>query len=548
MENVKKKNIQSFLVEISQKYGAKPALWGRSVSAQGDFWRSLSFQDICEQSEKVARKLLSLGLQKNDKVLILSKSAPEFSVAFFSTPLAGGIIVPLDIRLSLNDQKFIADFSEAKFLFCLREDYTMLAEKLSETTERALQVLIIEDLMAENTLSEEAFLLQPLSADEIFLMSFTSGTTSHPKAVMLTFDNIFYQIEIVTHLMCAKSETRMLSMLPLHHMFELMAGFLVPLYHGGSVYYGNSLIPQQIISFFRQHKITNILVVPLILRALKKGIEGEVRSSVLKRVWFYSSLQLAKWIPSQRFRSFLFQPLHKKLGGELRQIVSGASALDLHVGDFFDRIGISVFEGYGMTETAPVISCSSPGHKKPGSVGKPLPGLEVKLHPVSQEILVRGRNVMKGYYKNSEATLACLSADGWFNTGDVGQFDEEGFLSIRGRNKDIIVLGSGKKVAPEEIEEYLRGIPDIQEVCVIGMKSSQGATKGTEVITAVIVNGKDVSQEEMQKKLQIASLQMSYYKRPTRFVFLNEPLPKTTTLKIKKNLVRELLIAQRITV
>lgn len=548
MENFIKKDIYSFVKEISNKYDAKPALWGRTSTPQGDVWRSLSYRDIREQSEKMAQKLLALGLQKGDKVLILAKSSPEFSVGFFAVPMAGGVIVPVDIRLTLNDQKFIADFSEAKFILCVREDFHTLGEKLAQNTAQPVQVLKIEDVMEEAAM-ENTLPLPSMAPDDVFLMSFTSGTTSQPKAVMLSFSSVYFQILAASELLCADTEFRLLSILPLHHMFEITGGFLVPLHRGGSIFYANSLIPQQIISFFKQNKIRDLLVVPLFLRALKKGIEGEIQSSKLKRIWFNSSMRLASWIPSKSFRRLLFYPLHKKFGGELRQIVSGASPLDLKVGRFFDNIGITIFEGYGMTETAPVISCSSPGIKKPGSVGKPLEGLEVKLHETTQEILVRGPIVMKGYYKNPEATAACLSEDGWFNTGDVGHIDEEGYLSIRGRNKDLIVLGSGKKVAPEEVEESLREIPDIQEICVLGMKSSQGATEGTEVVTAVVVvNPKETNQEDVQKKLQQAVSQLSYYKRPTRFVFLTEPLPKTTTLKVKKNLVKELLITQRITV
>src|SRR5207253_6835536 len=155
--------------------------------------------------------------------------------------------------------------------------------------------------------------------------------------------------------------------------------------------------------------------------------------------------------------------------------------------------------------------------------------------------------VMKGYFKNPQATAEGLSEDGWFNTGDVGHIDSEGFITIRGRNKDLIVLGNGKKVVPEEVEERFRDIPDIQELCVLGMKSDHGPTKGTEVVTAVVViSPHDISkQEKIEKDLLQATMQLSYYKRPTKFVFLTEPLPKTTTLKIKKNLVRELLIKQR---
>lgn len=538
---LKVQNIYGFLKSVSERYGDKPALFGRHHSVQGNEWYSLSFTDICQRAEKLAGKLLSLGLSKGDRVLILAKSCPEFAVGFFAIPLAGGVIVPVDIRLNLVDQKFISEFSEAKFILYVGQDMADLAGKIASQSQMAPKILNINDSILEKLSLVPHLEDKVLQVDETFLMAFTSGTTSQPKAVMLTFGNILFQLIDIADLFRGKSDYQMLSILPLHHMFEITCGFLLPFGEGGRVYYANSLIPHQIISFFQQHKIRNLLVVPLFLKTLKKGIECEVSSNPLKKAWFNITYKLASKIPWQPLRRALFYPLHKKFGGELRQIISGASALDQKIAVFFHTLGIGVYEGYGLTETAPIISCNSPKENKPGTIGKPLPGLELRLHPETQEIQVRGPNVMKGYFKNLEATRACLSEDGWFNTGDVGAFDSEGYLTIQGRNKDLIVLGNGKKVVPEEVEEKFRDLPDIQEVCVLGID---------EAVTAVIVLEKDKvsEQAQIQKVLHQATLQLSYYKRPTKFIFLTEPLPKTTTLKIKKNLVKEILIQQRTTI
>lgn len=550
MANLEKNCIYSFLKSVSERYTARPAFFSRHTSPDGTVWTPLTYGEVQTQSEKLATKLLSLGMQKGDRLLLLAKSRPEYAVGFFAISIAGGIIVPVDIRLNQNDQKFISEFSEAKFVLCMNDETRQIGERLVQNSAQSLQLLSINDVLTEEPAHTAAFTPNSLTPDETFLMAFTSGTTSQPKAVMLNFNSVFFQVERAGKLYSTRKDFRLLSILPLHHMFEITAGFLLPFYRGGSIYYANSMIPHQLISFFKDCKIRDMLVVPLFLRALKKGIESEIQTSKLKSLWFHTTLKIAELIPSKAVRRFLFYPLHKKFGGELHQIISGASALDLKVGKFFDLIGITIFEGYGLTETAPVISCSSPGVKKPGSIGKALDGLEVKLHEDTQEIMVRGPVVMQGYYKNPEATTACITADGWFNTGDVGEIDSEGFISIKGRTKDLIVLGSGKKVAPEEVEESLREIPNVQEICVLGMKSSHGATKGTEIVTAVVVlNPADTSlQEQIQKSLQQATMGLSYYKRPSKFIFLTEPLPKTTTLKVKKNLVKELLIKQRITV
>ncbi len=541
-------NIYQFLKNVAKKFGSKPALFGRNLDdAKGD-WYSLSSQDILEKSEKLARKLIRLGMQKGDRALILAKSRPEFSIGFFAIPLAGGVTVPLDIRLTLHDQKHIVDFSGAKFILCTNDETLHLAQRiLAFMPSHGLQLIRI-DLEEDPSSWSVDFNHTCPSANEMMLLAFTSGTTSLPKGVMLSWENIHFQIEATAKIYSEKSQFRMLSILPLHHMFELTAGFLMPFSQGGEIYYANSLIPHQIISFFKDFKIRDLLVVPLFLRTLKKGIEGEMESSRLKRAWFRTTYSIASKIPSSRIRRLLFFPLHRKFGGEIRQMISGAAALDQKVDRFFNTLGISIYEGYGMTEASPVISCSSRGSKKPGSIGKGLPGLEIVLEPTTNEILVRGPSIMKGYYKDQKATEACLTLDGWLNTGDVGELDEEGFITIRGRSKEIIVLGNGKKVVPEEVEERLREIPDVQEICVLGMQSTQGPTRGTEVVTAVVVPHPRASQQEVQKNLHQACLELSYYKRPTKFVFMTEPLPVTSTLKIKKNLVKNLLLQQRITV
>jgi len=541
-----KKDIYSLLREIAASYGEKPALFGRKRTQEGELWSSLSFAEVRRNAESLAQTLLAMGLEKGDRVLLLANSNPEYALGFFAIPLAGGVIVPVDVRLSLPDQKFISEFSEAKFIICTTSDSKVMADNIRGASAQAPQVLNLENLPLELVAGIDLE-KTVLAEDEVFILAFTSGTTSDPKAVMLTFANITHQVNSAVPLFRSNQNFRLLSILPLHHMFEVTMGFLLPFSQGGEVYFANSMIPHQIISFFKTKKIRDLLVVPLFLRALKKGIESEVQASKAKQIWFSRTYKIAQSISSNSIRRLLFMPIHRKLGGQLHQIISGASALDPEVGRFFATLGIPVYEGYGLTETSPVISACSRKHSKEGTVGLPFPDVEVKIDPNTQEILVRGPNVMKGYYKNPEATAACISSEGWFNTGDVGHIDEDGFISIQGRIKDLIVLGSGKKVAPEEVENYFRDIPKVQEFCIIGTKSEQGATQGTEIVTGVVVlNPMDISEKEkIQKSLIQAALSLSYYKRPTRFVFLTEPLPKTTTLKIKKNLVKELILKQR---
>ncbi len=540
-------DIHDFLAQLASNHGTEPALFGRTPGPQGDLWTSLHAVQVKELAEKVAVELHTKGLKKGDRVVLTAKSRPEYAVGFFGILLAGGVVVPLDLKLTHADQKNLITASEARFILALDSETSASAASLA--SEISILGLNVEDIVRFPFSPEPKINLAEVCCknSEIAIIAYTSGTTSSPKGVMLRWESLLFQINKLAALFWREDKPfRMLSVLPLHHMFEITAGLLMPFSQGGKIYYANSLIPGQIVSFMNQFKIRNMLVVPLFLRALKKGVEGEINNSLLKRIWFYGSLIISAAIPFTAVRRILFFPLHKKFGGELTEMISGASALDLTVARFFSRIGVAIYEGYGLTETSPVISTNNRHANKPGTIGKPLEGLQVKIHSETSEILVKGPSVMVGYYKNPQATVACLSEDGWFNTGDVAEMDNENYLKIKGRNKDIIVLGSGKKVAPEEIEQHFRDIP-AQEICVVGTISSEGATKGTEIVTAVVVPGPNspLSKEEALQKMIEAARKLSYYKRPSQYIFVDEPLPKTSTLKIKKAQVKE-IIKQRI--
>lgn len=543
MYTYNKSDVYGFLNQVVANHGDEPSLFGRIPGPQGDEWSSLSPLQVKEQAEKLAMELISKGLNKTDRVILAAKSRPEYAVGFFGILLAGGIVVPLDLKLTAADQKKLISASEAHFILGIDQETFALVTSLSQDTSCA--AVNLEEVLKANLSADAKTKLEALNCkiNETAVIAYTSGTTSSPKGVMLRWESLLFQINILAEGFWRDGKPfRMLSVLPLHHMFEITAGLLMPFSQGGKIYYANSLIPSQIISFMRQFKIRNMLVVPLFLRALKKGVESEISQSILKKIWFYASVALASLIPINFVRRLLFFPLHKKFGGELIEMISGASALDLSIARFFDRVGIAVYEGYGLTETAPVIATNTRHANKPGSIGKILPGTSVKLHPETNEILVKGPHVMTGYYRNIAATKLCMSDDGWFNTGDVGEIDQDGFLKIKGRNKDLIVLGSGKKVVPEEVEQHFRDIP-MQEICVVGTISSEGATKGTEVVTAVVVPDPNaqLSKEESLRRMIEAARKLSYYKRPAQYIFFDEPLPKTSTLKVKKEQVKEII-------
>jgi long-chain acyl-CoA synthetase len=541
-------SVSKFLDFLSAVYGDRPALHGRN----GSTWKTLTYRDLVHRSRQAGQALLRRGLQPEDKIAILAKSKPDFAVGFFATALTGAITVPLDVRLTVQDQSHVLQFTEAKALICFRDETETIAKALQRENS-SVQMIILDDLFEEEEAEPQSF--PDRESNQLTIIAMTSGTVSRPKGVMLAWRNFTSQMEAIAQIFRPEDGMHLLSILPLHHMFEFTTGLLTPLSRGGEVFYGDSFIPHQILSFLKDKKISEMLVVPLFLKALKMGIEAEVNRSRWKKYWFRFSQALAAKLPWRWSRRYLFFPIHRKLGGHFQRFISGASKLDREVRDFFDRLGIDVFEGYGLTETSPIVAANSTLRHRPGTVGRALPGVEVKKRQESGELLVRGPNVMLGYYRDLQSTRESVSADGWFNTGDVVEIDHDGFIKIVGRTKEIIVLGNGKKVVPEEVEAYFQDCDLMQEICIIGTVSQQGMAEGTEVVTAVVVPHQarmrelnlDPQQAETQllAQLKMRSLKISYFKRPAEFIFVQEPLPRTSTQKVKRSLVKARVEEQR---
>lgn len=541
------KSFYLFVTGLEKKYAARQALWMRRDSG----WSSLRYQELVDQSFRAAEGLRLLGLQHGDKVLILAKSNPLFAVSLFATGLNGATTIPLDTRMTVPELVQLAAFSEASHIITLDDESQPLAQQIAAKVPELQTVSIRSLLESPRTLARESFAHSALRENDLMFIAFTSGTTSSPKGVMLTWGNILYDVDAVASGFGKPDGTRFLSILPLNHMLEISGGLLLPLLLGGEIFYVNSMMPHQIIEAMRDHKITDLLTVPLFLKALKKGIESEIRGSHLKKIYFCAALFIATLLPFEKIRRFVFAPIHKKFGGHLTRIIHGAALLDARTSKFFELLGLNLFEGYGLTETSPMTCVNFPGQKRAGTVGRPLPGVETRLHPLTGELLVRGPNVMQGYYKNPKATAECLDEKGWLNTGDTAHISDDGFVRIIGRNKDIIVLENGKKVVPDEVEDFFAGIQQVQELSIVGAPMLDQKESRADVVTMVIVPNKtelrSLSENETEAReklvalLKRRALDLSYYKRPTQYVFHDASLPRTTTLKLKRNQVQKLI-------
>jgi len=560
--SLKNLTIIELLVAINRKYSNLPALQIK----EDDKFRSVSYIELGRRTSDTAYNLKKLGVEKGDRVAILSENRPEWVIAFFGIVSCAGITVPMDIKLSDTEIEFILNDSGAKCAF--------VSKKLLPTVLRIKPRLqFLENIVSfDETTEKEIYLLKDfkvpekeiahrdIQPDDTALIVYTSGTTGIAKGVELTFNNLFFELVSLDKYIHFTRKDSFLSILPLNHMLELIGGLIAPLYAGACVTYCDSIKPPVLIKLMQETKTTTMICVPLVLKIFHNSIMNKIDNlESTKKKMFYRLFGFSKFLLNFNIHvgRLLFGQLHKQFGGYLKCFVSGGAPLDPHIEEDFHALGFNVLQGYGLTETAPVITVNSFSERKYTSVGIPLKGVEVKIvksqgNEREGEIIVRGPNVMRGYYKNKEKTSEVFK-DGWFYTGDIGYIDDDGFLYITGRIKSMIVLGGGKKVFPEEIEEVMSKSKLIKEMCAVGLKATSGLKAGTEEVFAVIVpNTDEFTEEERQNKELIKnkilyeinklSENLAEYKRISEFMLYFDELPKTSTRKVKRKEVLEKIV------
>ena len=485
---------------------------------------SCSYQSLDLLARQMNRWLALQGIGAGDKVLLWAPNSPVWAVAFWGIVCRGAIVVPVDFMSNQERAATIADLTGA----CLVIQSRFKLEGLSGRPS-----VFIEDL---------EFLLDPLlplnelaapTPDSTAELIYTSGTTGAPKGVILTHRNLVANLlQVNAHLPVVTEKFTFLSLLPLSHMFEQMAGFFIPLYHGAGIVYLRTLKPSAIMAALADEDIYAVIAVPRLLQLLKGSIEAEFAGyhldGLLRRL-----LRLGERLP-RPLRKWLFFPVHRKFGRHFTLFVSGGAPLDPVLFDFWQALGFVVVEGYGLSECSPVLTANTLQRQERGSVGTALPGVEVKIK--DGEILVRGANVFPGYEQNPAATTAAFAPDGWFRTGDLGEIDQEGWLRIKGRSKELIVTGAGINVYPDEIERLLNALTGVREACVIGLDKGGGE----EVHAVLLLKSGEESGEEV---VAAANRRLDALQKITSFSLWPETdFPKTTTLKIQKFKVRQHLL------
>ena len=560
--SLKNVTIIELLVAINRRYSDIPALQVK----EGERVRSISYIELGRRTSDTAYNLKKLGVERVDRVAILSESRPEWAIAFFGIVSCAGITVPMDIKLSDAEIEFILNDSAAKCIF-ISEKFLERIKNLKPKLRFLEHIIMLDDIEHEGVLLLKDFKVQEdeiahreITPEETALIVYTSGTTGVAKGVELTYKNLLFEVMSLHELIVFSPKDEFLSILPLNHMLEITGGFLGPLYAGSTITYCESLKPTNILSLMKETKTTVMICVPLVLKMFYNSIMKKIEDlPEVKRLFIKALLHISRFLLKFHIRigRIFFSSIHKQFGGHIRAFVSGGAPLDPVVELDFNAMGFRILQGYGLTETSPVITVNNFSECKYGSVGKPLEGAEVKILLNNDsggkdgEIITKGPQVMKGYYRNPEKTAEVLR-DGWFYTGDIGYFDDDRFLFISGRIKNLIVLGAGKKVFPEEVEEVMAGSQYIKEICVLGRVAQKGIRKGCEEVYAVIVPNLDTFDKEQKQnkefiKKKIAS-EISYlgenlaeYKRIMDFEVWYDELPKTSTRKVKRKVLLELI-------
>ena len=443
-----------FLKRAVDRYGSRDALLFKPAFR----YLRWSYTRLWKESGQVATMLQQRGLVRGDQVIVWGPNSPHWVLIFFGCLRAGIIVVPLDLRSAPDYVMRVISRTDAKLAFTSR-----LTPK--EEVELGVPELAFEELE-----SAIAGLPDPepveIAPNDLAEIMFTSGTTGDPKGVMITHRNLTANIEGVTQYIVPKPSSRLLSILPLSHMYEQMGGLFIALHSGASVTYPTSRQPTVLSRTMRERRITIMLLVPQGLELLMNGIEREVARQGKQRLW-NKLLTIAEKTPF-RLRRYLFAQVHRRFGGKLDFIVSGGAALDRDLARKWELLGVKIVQGYGTTEASPVISNQTLAERRPDSTGRPLPNVEVRISD-DGEILARGENITPGYWNNPEETAKAFDGD-WYKTGDLGYFDEEGFLHIKGRMKDMIVLPSGQNVFPEDIQTVLTKHPNVTDAAVVGLE------------------------------------------------------------------------------
>ena len=476
-----------------------------------------------------------------ERIAIFSENQLGWIYAFYAGWNHGATMIPIDFMSTIDEVAYIIKDCYPEIIFTSKDKKADL-EKAIESSGIQTKVLVIEECDSQSAPSDYVLDKMQTPDDKTAVIIYTSGTTGSPKGVMLSFKNLLSNIDAVSNGVKIYSDKEVVMMLlPLHHIFPLMGTMMVPLFVGAKIAMAPSMASDDILQTLKDNKVSIIIGVPRLYAAIRKGIRTKIDNSFIAKSLF----SLAEKFNSEKFSRTIFKSVHAKFGGAVKFMVSGGAALDPEVGNDYKTLGFEVLEGYGMTETAPMISFTRPGNVKIGSPGQILPCAHVEIK--DGEITVQGDNVMQGYFNRPDETAEVLK-DGWLHTGDIGHLDENGYLYITGRKKEIIVLSNGKNINPSEIEAKIENMA----ACV----SDIGVFADKDQLRAIIVPNKAELKNQDEESIYNTikwevidkyNQSVAPYKKITAFTIYHSELPRTRLGKLQRFMLQELADKNKVT-
>jgi len=552
-------SIQDMLIKSAELYKDKLALEDLTTYPIS----KLSYKELLDYVLRFGKGLENLGIKPRTHISLIGENRVQWGLAYLTAMAFNHVIVPIDKNLSTNEILNIIHESDSEVIIFSETFVSMLKE--SKNVFKNLHHFISMDSLSENewvysmpqlikeSLPAHISELPKIDADEVGEIIFTSGSLGRAKGVMLSQKNIASNLMSMTKMIQIKKEDRFLSVLPAHHTYECTCGFLCPLFMGSSVHYARSL--KTVAEDMQKAKPTIFLGVPLLYDKLFKRVMKNIQEDKIKSKVVPPLIKISSFAEKFGWKSLpkkIFKELHEKFGGAVRLFIVGGAAPDPKIAKGLREFGFNFVQGYGLTETSPILTLNQIDNFKDDAAGIPLSGIEIKINQSDSEgvgeIFAKGSSIMLGYYKNEMLTNEVIE-NGWIKTGDLGYVDPDGFLHISGRKKNVIIAKDGHNVFPEEIEDILNRSPYILEVLVMHERDS----KHDEIIVAKIVTDaeafieysnknsvqitKELIHEIISKEIKRANKELPIYKQIRKFQIREKEFEKTTTQKIKRYLI-----------
>jgi len=518
----------------------------------------ITYRDFKERAEPLAKALQDAGFKANDRAAIIMTNQSKWLISAYAIFYCGGVLVPLDYKLTPEEQWQLLKHSSASILITEYPIWRQLAASPSRGSATRVKTLLVTEAPPNADLSgaqrweefratgEPAFI--PRQRSDVATIVYSSGTGGRPKGCMMTHENYLEQCMPFPALYPLWPGATYLSILPTNHAIDFMLGFFYPFVNGATVVHLRTLRPEYVRAAFPKYKITYVTLVPLVLKNLQKGLQARFETlSPWKRKLFTAlvavNMVFTRSRPHVGLSRLLLKQVHEAFGGQLRAIIVGGAFTEPQVLQFFYNLGISVANAYGLTEACTGITVNDLKPFRADTVGKPLPGMQVRIvNPDSDgigEVSVRSKTVMAGYLNEPELTAESI-VDGWLMTGDLGRFDATGHLQLFGRKKNMIVTEEGKNIYPEDIEAAFESLP-FKEFCVFAANYiwPKRSMVGEQLLLVLHLDQGQTLSDELRRDISVRNSRLLNYKRVHGIVLFNEDFPRTASLKIKRNILAE---------